>query len=135
MATVSFSMPDELIEQLDKFVDDHDYPGRSAVIREATRTLFEELAETDLENRELIGLVTVVFKYETMNVEERLMDLRHEYDDLTSANLHSHVGNRYCMELFVLEGDLDAISAFVETVRAMKNTLSVSHSVIPLDEL
>ena len=77
----------------------------------------------------------VLFQYETTNVEERLMDLRHEHESFVAANVHNHVGSRYCMELFVLEGRLDDISGFVGTVRAMKKTLRVSHSVIPVDEL
>jgi CopG family nickel-responsive transcriptional regulator len=128
-------MSEELIERLDEFVDEHDYPGRSAVIREATRVLFEETAETDLENRALVGVVTVLFRYETTSVEERLMNLRHAHEDLVTANVHDHVGNRHCMELFVLEGDPEDISEFVGTIRGMTGTLRVSHSVLPVNEL
>lgn len=39
------------------------------------------------------------------------MGLRHE--ELVAANFHSHVGDHYCMELFILDGSLEAISAFV----------------------
>ncbi len=39
------------------------------------------------------------------------------------------------MELFVLEGQLDDISAFVGKVRATKDTLSVDYSVLPVDDI
>ena len=135
MATVSFSMSDELIERLDEFTAEHDYPGRSAVVREAARSFLEEIEEVDLKNHKLVGVITVFFQHETTNVERRLLDLRHEHDDLLAANVHNHVGNRYCMELFVVEGELEGISGFVGTVRAMKDTLGVNHSVVPIDEL
>lgn len=38
------------------------------------------------------------------------------------------------MELFVLEGSLAEISAFVGKVRATKDTLTVDYSVLPIDE-
>jgi CopG family nickel-responsive transcriptional regulator len=38
------------------------------------------------------------------------------------------------MELFVLEGGLEEISAFVGKVRATKETLTVDYSVTPVDE-
>jgi CopG family nickel-responsive transcriptional regulator len=38
------------------------------------------------------------------------------------------------MELFVLEGGLEEISAFVGKVRATKDTLTVDYSVTPVDE-
>ena len=135
MATVSFSMSDELIERLDEFTAEHDYPGRSAVVREAARSFLEEIEEVDLKNHKLVGVITVFFQHETTNVERRLLDLRHEHDDLLAANVHNHVGNRYCMELFVVEGELEGISGFVGTVRGMKDTLGVNHSVVPIDEL
>ena len=63
-----------------------------------------------------------------------MMHLRHEHEELVSSNFHSHVGNHYCMELFVLEGRLDEISTFVGKIRATQDTLSVDYSVMPVDE-
>jgi CopG family nickel-responsive transcriptional regulator len=103
------------------------------LIREALQLLFEAVEEQDLQGRELVGLVTVLFQYEMTTIEERLMDLRHEHDALVAANVHNHVGN-YCLGLFVLDGTLEEISEVVETIRAMKDPLSVSHTVVPLND-
>ena len=134
MAVVSVSMPDELLERLDQFADEHGYTGRSEVVREASRNLLGEFEDVRLEDRELMGIVTVVFDYETTSVEERMMHLRHEHDELVASNFHSHVGDHYCMELFVLEGDLEEISTFVGKIRATQNVLSVDYSVNPVDD-
>ncbi|MDR5655904.1 nickel-responsive transcriptional regulator NikR [Halodesulfurarchaeum sp. HSR-GB] len=135
MAVVSISMPDSLLEQLDAFAEEHGFTGRSEVLREASRTLMEEFDEKRLEDRDLMAIVTVLFDYQTTDVEEALIDLRHEYEDLVASNLHSHVGENNCMELFVLEGDLDEISEFVGRLRATKDTLLLDHSVVPVDDL
>ncbi len=134
MTVVSVSMPEELLERIDQFADDHGYTGRSEVIREASRGLLGEFEDKQLEGKELMGVVTVVFDYETTSVEEQMMHLRHEHEDLVASNFHSHVGESYCMELFVLEGQLEDISTFVGKIRATKDTLSVDYSVLPLDE-
>jgi CopG family nickel-responsive transcriptional regulator len=131
---VSVSMPEELLERIDSFADEHGYTGRSEVVREAARDLLGEFEDTKLEDRELMGVVTVVFDYETTSVEERMMRLRHDHESLVAANFHSHVGNHYCMELFVLEGRLADISSFVGKIRATRDTLSVDYSVMPVDE-
>jgi len=133
MTVVSVSMPDELLDRIDEFATDHGYTGRSEVIREAARNLLGEFEDKQLEDRELIGVVTVLFNYETTAVEERMMGLRHEHEDLVTANVHNHVGDHYCMELFILEGSLEAISSFVGRVRATRDILSVDYSVIPVD--
>ena len=134
MTVVSVSMPEELLERIDEFADDHGYTGRSEVIREASRNLLGEFEDKQLEDKDLMGVVTVVFDYETTSVEERMMDLRHEHERLVASNFHSHVGDSYCMELFILEGTLEDISTFVGKIRATQDTLSVDYSVIPVDE-
>ncbi|MGQ4554450.1 ribbon-helix-helix protein, CopG family [Halobellus sp. GM3] len=135
MTVVSVSMPEALVERLDAFAEEHGYTGRSEVLREASRSLLGEFEDKRLEDRELMAVVTVVFEYETTNVEERMMKLRHEYESLVASNFHSHVGEHRCMELFVLEGELEDIATFVGKIRATKDTLSVDYSVMPVDEL
>lgn len=133
MTVVSVSMPDELLSRIDQFADEHGYTGRSEVVREASRNLLGEFEDRRLENRELMGIITVMFDYETTNVEERMMHLRHEHEGLVASNFHSHIGDHHCMELFVLEGTLEEISTFVGKIRATKDTLTVDYSVTPVD--
>ena len=134
MTVVSVSMPDELLERIDDFADNHGYTGRSEVFREAARNLLGEFQDKRLEDRELMAVVTVMFDYETTTVEEKMMHLRHEHEGLVASNLHSHVGEHRCMELFVLEGTLEEISTFVGKIRATKDTLNIDYSVVPVDE-
>jgi CopG family transcriptional regulator, nickel-responsive regulator len=133
MTVASVSMPEELLNRIDEFADDHGYTGRSEVLREASRNLLGEFEDKRLEDRELMAIVTVMFDYETTSVEEKMMRLRHEHEDLVASNFHSHVGSHYCMELFVLEGSLANISTFVGKIRATKDTLNVDYSVMPVD--
>jgi CopG family nickel-responsive transcriptional regulator len=135
MTVVSVSMPDELLERIDDFAEDHGYTGRSEVVREAARNLMGEFDDRQLEDRDLIGVVTVLFDYENTTVEERMMRLRHEHEHLVASNVHNHVGDHYCMELFILEGSLTEISTFVGKIRATKDTLSVDYSVLPVDDI
>ncbi len=135
MGVVSISMPDELEERIDEFAEEHGYTGRSEIVREAVRNLLGEFEDQQLEDRELMAIVTVLFDYETTSVEERMMHLRHDHEDLVVSNFHSHVGDHYCMELFVLEGELEDISTFVGKIRATKDTLTVDYSVLPVDDI
>jgi CopG family nickel-responsive transcriptional regulator len=134
MSVVSVSMPEELLERIDEFADEHGYTGRSEVVREASRNLLGEFEDKKLEGRDLMGVVTVVFDYETTSVEEKMMHLRHEHEDIVASNFHSHVGGHHCMELFVLEGSLEEISTFVGKIRATKDTLTIDYSVLPVDD-
>jgi CopG family nickel-responsive transcriptional regulator len=133
MTVVSVSMPDSLLDRLDEFADEHGYTGRSEVVREASRNLLGEFEDKQLEGRDLMGVVTVVFDHETSSAEERMMGIRHDHEELVVSNVHNHVGDHYCMELFTLEGTLEDISTFVGKVRATSDILSVDYSVVPID--
>ena len=135
MTVVSVSMPDELLERLDEFADEHGYTGRSEVVREAARNLLTEFDDKKLEDRELMGVVTVLFDFQETDVEHKMMHLRHDYEELVTSHVHNHVGNHYCMELFILEGSLEEISTFVGKIRATKDTLSIDYSVMPVDRI
>jgi len=128
-------MPETLLERLDAFAEEHGYTGRSEVVREASRNLLGEFEDERLEERQLMGTVTVLFDFNGTDIESRMMGLRHEYDGLVTSHVHNHVGNHYCMELFVLEGSLEEISTFVGKIRAVQNTLSVDYSVTPVDRI
>jgi CopG family nickel-responsive transcriptional regulator len=134
MVVVSVSMPESLLDRIDEFAEEHGYTGRSEVVREASRNLMGEFEDKKLEGRELMGIVTVLFDYDTTSVEERMMQLRHEHESLVASNFHSHVGGHRCMELFVLEGSLTDISVFVGKIRATQGTLNIDYSVIPVDD-
>ncbi|MFW5939265.1 MAG: nickel-responsive transcriptional regulator NikR [Halolamina sp.] len=133
MTVVSVSMPEDLLERIDTFSEEHGYTGRSEVIREAARNLLGEFEDRRLEDRNLMAVVTVLFDHETTSVEERMMQLRHEHESLVASNFHSHVGEHHCMELFLLEGTLEEVSTFVGKIRATRDTLTVDYSVTPVD--
>jgi CopG family nickel-responsive transcriptional regulator len=136
MAIVSVSMTDTLLDRIDGVADEHDYAGRSEVVREAARDLLEEFEDDRLEDRELMGVVAALFEYDSPRVEEQMMRIRHGHDDLLSSTTHNCVGEKYgCMESFVLEGDLEDISAFVRNIRAVDEALTVEYSLLPIDDI
>lgn len=136
MGVVSVSMPEELLSEIDRLVDEHDYSGRSEVVRAAGRKLVEEFDERQLEGKRLVGLVSVLYPYDNSDIETGLTDLRHSHSEQIRTNSHSCVGNNEgCIETFVLEGSLDDISSFVRDVEAVSERLHVDYSLYPLDAI
>ncbi|MFU8867442.1 CopG family ribbon-helix-helix protein [Natronococcus sp.] len=125
-------MPEELLERLDAHASAHEYSGRSEVVRESTRSLLEEFKDDRFEEVPLVGTVTVRYDFGTPSIERRVAELRHEFDDAVVANDHSHVAD-YCLDLFVLEAEIDAISSFVEKLRAIEDVERVDYSLVPLN--
>jgi len=127
-------MPEALLERIDEFADEHGYSGRSEVVREGTRTLLEEFQGRNIDGQKHMCTVTVVFEYCQPAVQQRLTGVRHEYDAIVSATTHAHVQDQYCMELFVVEGAMEALSGFVNTLRAVPDVRAVDYSLTSLGE-
>jgi len=135
MTVVSVSMPEELLDSVDRFAEEHGYTGRSEVVRDAARNLLSEFEDSKLEGRSLMGTVTVLFDFEESDVEHEMMQLRHEHEEMVTSHVHNHVGDHYCMELFIVEGGLEEIATFVGKIRATQDTLSLDYSVTPVDHI
>ena len=122
-------MPEALLERIDEFADEHGYSSRSEVVREGTHTLLKEFQGRNMGGQPQMCTVTVVFEYCQPAVQQRLTGVRHEYDTIVSATTHTHVEDKYCMELFVLEGTTESLSRFVNTVRAVSGVRAVDYSI------
>ena len=133
MPVVSVSIPDDLLSRIDEFSEQHGYSGRSELIRDASRSLLDEFNNRSLEGREIVATVTAVF--DETNVEKTMIDLRHSYEEIVKSNVHSHIGEDYCMELFVVEGSYTQIKNFLGELRSTKGVLDINYTATPVDKL
>ena len=86
-------MPQELLDRIDEFADEHGYTGRSEVLREGARNLLGEFKDEQLEDRQLTGVITVLFDFETSNAEQRMMTL-----GTNTRASSSQIGRASCRE-------------------------------------
>ena len=108
------------------------YSSRSEAVRDAIR---DTLADYDLQRFEkgtITATITVITEHERHDVDERLMRLRHQHDDIVSGNLHIHLGQEYCLEIFITEGEAEHVLEFIGRIRAMRGIQQVKFTMTPL---
>lgn len=65
-----------------------------------------------------------------------MMEIRHEFETEIRSNSHNYLtGNAGCVETFVLEAQSEVVSQFVETVRAVDESVTISQILIPIDTI
>ena len=134
MPIISSSMTERLRDDLDRFAEEHGYSGRSEVIREACQSLLEEYRETEDAERRVVGTVTAVFEYDEPDIERRMMDIRHEFEDSIRSNSHNCLDdNEGCVESFVVEASYAEVLRFIGTVRGADESVSVEYTAVPVD--
>lgn len=61
----------------------------------------------------------VTCEYERKDVDQRISEVRHEFDDVVVENVHRHIGQKYCLEILIAEGDYRRILDLIGRIRGM----------------
>lgn len=116
MAVVSVSLPDDLVDDIDRAISANGYAGRSDIVRAAVREFLAHL--TDAADGRRSATLTLLYPD---GFERRVADIRHDYTDIVRSMVHAHAGEN-CLELFVLDGQARRIRQFEHALRAAKET-------------
>ena len=132
MPIVSMSLTNDLLRKLDALIADRSYSSRSEAIRDAIRASLSEYELSRLDRGLVAATITIISEYVRRDVDERLMRLRHEYNDLVTGNMHIHLGSNYCLEVFIVQGAVEDVLNFVGRVRAIRGIQQVKYTVVPI---
>lgn len=130
MAVVSISMPLELLDYVDEFVEDEAYTGRSEVVREACRGL---LCVFEGEHVSVVGVASALVESGDETTEDRISTLEADYEPLVTETTQVSVAGEYTLVSFVLDGGHERARSFLASLRATPGTVSVRHSLTPLE--
>ncbi len=110
MAIVSISLNDTILKEIDRIQNALGYSGRSEVIRAGARLLISESKEKE----RLIGKInSTLLLIHSQDMEDVVTEIKHRFEDITKTQIHSHLRENKCLELFVLDGDADRIKEMV----------------------
>lgn len=129
---VSISLTSDLLKRIDELLQEGNYSSRSEVIRDAVRDLLSQFELSKFEKGKVTATITVISEHERHDVDEKLMRLRHEHDEIVSANMHIHLGEAYCLEVFITEGEIEKVTNFIRKIRGMRGIQQVKYTIVPL---
>ena len=102
MAIISVSLGDKLLEEIDALKDEIGFSGRSEIFRASTRLL---IADND-EKKNLKGHIhSILILIHPQKSEDKVTQIKHNFEDIINTQIHSHLQENQCLELFILQGD------------------------------
>jgi CopG family transcriptional regulator, nickel-responsive regulator len=113
MSVISISLPDGMVADVDRFLAERSYAGRSELIRAALRDFFAREPADFARKGSREASLTLVYPKGT---ERRLGLTRHEFSDVIKSMMHAD-SDQDCTELYLLHGAADRVQEFVETLR------------------
>ena len=110
MVVVSISLNDKILKEIDRIRTDLGFSGRSEVIRAGARLLISESREKE----KLAGKInSTLLLIHSQDAEDVVTEIKHRFEDITKTQIHSHLREDKCLEIFVLDGDADRIKEMV----------------------
>lgn len=120
------SMPAALVHELDAWRTKHGYPSRSEAVRDLLRDRMVETqwTEESVESeREMVGVVTLVYKHTTRELSDHLTEMQHHHHTVAQAALHIHLNPDNCLEVIVLRGKQQEVITLAHHLMSARGVL------------
>jgi CopG family nickel-responsive transcriptional regulator len=102
MTIISVSLNEKLLKEIDSLKEEVGFSGRSEIVRASTRLL---IADND-EKKKLEGYInSILILIHPKKSEDKVTQIKHHFEDIINTQIHSHLQENQCLELFILEGD------------------------------
>jgi CopG family nickel-responsive transcriptional regulator len=132
MTVISITVPAELLRRFDEFMEARGYYSRSEAFRDAMRSLIAESELAKMETGSVAATIMTTCDYARKDVDLKMSELRHEFDDVVIENVHRHIDDKYCLEIFISQGNNDRILNLINRLRGMHGIQQVRAMFMPL---
>jgi CopG family transcriptional regulator, nickel-responsive regulator len=132
VSIISLSLPTELLEELDSTLGGDRSATRSEVVRQALRMYISEYSKLDKIKGNIIATITVL--YEKAEKNDELFQLQHEFEDMVTAYLHSHLTEHECLEVMVVKGQAKRLKKLIDGLKANKPVRQIKFSIMTTKE-
>ena len=132
ISIISISLPTELLVELDAILGENKSANRSEVLRQAVRSYITQYKELDNVEGNVIATVSVLYEKEEHN--EELFRLQHEFSDMITTYMHSHLTETSCLEIMVVKGPSKRLKNLIDGLKANKPVTQIKFSIMTSTE-
>ena len=133
MTVISVSLTPELLERLDTFVEKLGFSSRSEALRLAVRDSLSQFSLQSRQRGQVMSTVTIISETESASSHLGILDLRNGFDNIIFGNMHLHIEEGLCIEIFLVKGDSEIVMNFVARSKTVKGVREVNYTLTPLE--
>lgn len=133
MQRITISIDDALLATIDRLCERRGYQSRSEALRDIVREA--EGRERAMEKgTPCYATLSYMFEHDTRDLARRLTNAQHHRHDLSISTLHVHVDHADCLEVAILKGSVEDVTAFADSVVTQRGVRFGNLHVIPVAE-
>jgi CopG family nickel-responsive transcriptional regulator len=125
VTVISITLPSDLLIKFGEFMKTRGYYSRSEAFRDAIRSLIAESDIAKTETGEVAATIMITCDYARRDVDLKITEVRHEFDDVVVENVHRHIADKYCLEIFIAQGTNQRIVDLIGRIRGMRGIQQV----------
>ncbi|ADH87337.1 nickel-responsive transcriptional regulator NikR [Desulfurivibrio alkaliphilus] len=114
----SVSLEDGLLADFDEFIKRRQYTNRSEAIRDLIRREFVQ--EEWGEDKEVIGVISLVYDHHQFQILERINDIQHDHHQMITSTTHVHMDHDNCLEILIVRGQASAVRQLADRLIALR---------------
>jgi CopG family nickel-responsive transcriptional regulator len=117
----SVCVDSELVEKLDRMVEDEGYANRSQAVSAMIGDRILKHHEKQA-TRIVTGTITLVFDHHKRGLQAKMTDIQHGYQKNIIAQVHLHLTRHLCMEVLLVKGknaDLRTLARELTTLKGV----------------
>lgn len=116
---VSLTLPQDLLNELDRSLKVQGYASRSEAVRGSLRDFLANYKWRQGLKGERLGVVVLVYEHDVRGLTDRLIDIQHESANIISAVQHLHMNAKNCLETLIVRGPAGDIRKLVDRLGAL----------------
>jgi CopG family nickel-responsive transcriptional regulator len=120
------------LKELDSILGKEHTATRSEIVRQAVRDYILEYHTLDNIKGDVTATITVLYEKTAKN--EELFQLQHEFSDMITAYLHSHLTEENCLEVLIVKGSSKRLKNLVDGLKANKPVKKLDFAVITVGD-
>ncbi len=118
----SITIPEELLDYIDKNLIKRGYSSRSEFVRDLVREMIVSDRWSD-EKDEVVGVLTVIYDHHKRELTQKMIDLQHSKYINIMCTTHVHLDHNNCLETIIIKGkpsEIESISVKIAGLKGVK---------------
>ncbi len=128
----SVSLPEQLLDEIDRRVLGKGYSSRSEFVRDLIREQLVHEKWQD-EKEDVFGVLTISYDHHQRELVEKIIDAQHSHFVNTVCSTHVHVDHDNCLEVIIMRGkppEIERMSIKIAGIRGVKYAKLTRTSVV-----
>ena len=133
MQRITITIDDDLMGEVERFMQKRGYEARSEVFRDLLRAGLERMQEDSGGSGDCVAALTYVYDHDMRELSKRLCDTGHEHHDLVLTTLHVHLNHESCMEVAILRGKTEDVRHYAGHLTAERGVRHGRLVTVPVE--